>query len=1652
MKKLVLIFFVLYSLNLRGQNATYLVEGFEDDSPTRELWSSEPYYENKHWVFSYGGYYWSGQPNDPPVPGTIENPGYNPDYPKVGNSDVGIFFNDLTLDTILYISPAILLDGAVDPVLTFWFSQYESIKGNDMLSVLFRKGPASPWEIIREYTDPVNGWNEGVIELADEGYSEYFTDTFQIAFSGIIGNGWGIFIDGVELYDSADIPKYVKTSQLVDVAHEALPAGSKNVPIQRLDVRIQGNVGDAILDSLTFEIEGDGVEFLESDSFKLYSTASEIFKSEQADTSTLISTGSIHNGKVVFADIDHKLLLGENYLWLTTSIADSVVGMPTIKFIIPQNGVNISDTLFPNIPYQSMEYDINEVVFFDDFDGGNKGWILEGDFEIDAPQNKLVGVKRDPNIAFSGPNILGTDLTFDGGYKKWVVAGSEYYAYLPEQNLKYYINVGMHYYDWSAFTGSTIATIEYTVDGGASWKQLWNSSGQSANSQWREYIDRSFNNYAKRQEQFQLRFGIKESTADVWPGFNIDNFALLGEWLHTDLAVSEILSPTTGCIECNHDTIKIVVKNLAEKVAPDTIPVYYGLWGLDSTLVYDTIFGGIDIDGSVTFTFKKLAAYPRADIYDRFVVGVGHPKDQDKTNDTLSKDFVIQDYLTPPSLTDFEFKGGIWIASDSSDWEARDMSTTIITDPSSPHIWVASATGEYSPNDTSWVESGCYNLTQTERHIVGFEYWSDTEIGKDGARLEYSVDGVTWHPITDEEHDTAWNWAIHQVDALGSAGWSGLHEWTNVKAMVPVEADTNSRVKFRLYWRTDEETAKPQGFAFNNFAVYPAPYDIGVSSVVSPVDACLNEVNPTSQVYITNYGYNTLPAGEPVIVGIDFGANEAVIDTLNLQQELEPGDSVLLTVESNIAVSEAGTYFLTAYTLIEDDPWFYNKNNDSTTIAIQVWPLPDAMLVDTIQSRTPNTVVIRANSDAGLSYIWSEISITDTLSTADTLKVPGPGFYHLTVTESVHGCKNYDTTYVELLYNDVGIEQIVSPSTSCELSSDEQVVLRVKNFGTDSLISGDVIILNFSLLGENTIRDTITLTESFYAYASFDYPMTNGTVDVSSVGSYNFKAYARFDGDTVKSNDTVHTSIEVFGYPNVDIGPDTIVKGLSYLLDAGEGFDTYLWSTGVTTQQLSIDTAGTYHIWAIDQNGCDARDTAYIWLKIRDLEALAMKGPGSSCARNGLDTFRFEFANIGTDTILVGDKLPMRLWINDEISIADTLVPTTDIKPGDTLTYAIDSLLDLSEVGKYKFEFYLLDANDLRNINDTIRDSVLTNFKPVVDFGEAYQEVKALNKLLDAGAGDNLRYKWQDNSKAQTFLARYTGTYIASATDTLTGCAGADTVFLLFDITDYKISAVSLDAHSCIGSSDTLLVDIMNNGSLPRGGANVNIAYRMNDDDFIVESATIAEQWQPGQLKTVRLKSPVHHTNEGVSTFEIAVIHPEDLRPENDTITRNTQVHELPVFSFGVDTLKGSKPYKLEVADDYDGYLWSTTEETKSINVNEDGVYWVIVTDGYGCSGGDTVYVDIISTSYNEVANDMLSVQVYPNPARGIVNINAATANGEGFVVEVFNAQNKMVFEPVEVPGGNYQKAIDMRSLPAGMYFIRIRNTEMYHVTKLIVY
>ncbi len=152
---------------------------------------------------------------------------------------------------------------------------------------------------------------------------------------------------------------------------------------------------------------------------------------------------------------------------------------------------------------------------------------------------------------------------------------------------------------------------------------------------------------------------------------------------------------------------------------------------------------------------------------------------------------------------------------------------------------------------------------------------------------------------------------------------------------------------------------------------------------------------------------------------------------------------------------------------------------------------------------------------------------------------------------------------------------IVTDTSGCVGSATATVVQNQNP--TPNIIGDDSICA-----GETSLLDA---GAGFAAYA-WNTGDTTQTVSATTTGTYTVTVTTAA-GCT--ASDSFILTVNPLPTPNIT-GDNSICAGETSLLDAGAGFDTYVWNTGATTQTLSANTTGTYTVTVTTAAGCTATD------------------------------------------------------------------------------------------------------------------------------------------------------------------------------------------------------------------------------------------------------------------------------------------------------------------------------------------------------------------------------------------------------------------------------------------------------------------------------
>ncbi len=546
-------------------------------------------------------------------------------------------------------------------------------------------------------------------------------------------------------------------------------------------------------------------------------------------------------------------------------------------------------------------------------------------------------------------------------------------------------------------------------------------------------------------------------------------------------------------------------------------------------------------------------------------------------------------------------------------------------------------------------------------------------------------------------------------------------------------------------------------------------------------------------------------------------------------------------------------------------------------------------------------------------------------------------------------------------------------------------------------------------------QDTIYLAvnASSNVNSLFNAPIVNCSTTISFINSSNGATYYNWDfGDSSVSSiinpvhtyadtgvysvvliagnscsaDTFSTTITIAPEPIVSIsGVDTICPGQSITLTAS-GAITYQWSGGstATTSSIFVSPIATTAYYLIGSNLQCPSIADTFEVFVRPAEIALISGISPICS--------------GQSVTLSATGGSSYQWSGGSSSTSSTIT----VSPATTTTY------------------YVMPGNgNCPGVPDTFTVVVIPN--PIVNAGGNTQICAGQSTTLFASGGTN--YQWSggssDTTATITVSPLITTTYFVTASNG--NCtSGFDTITVVV-LPSPTVSIVGPNAV-CMGSSVTLTA-VGTATTYVWGGSASGTGSTVTDTP-----GSASNYWVIG------------YNSLGCSDTAITTVGLYD--PQSPAIIADDTIcfgESLQLFCAGTGTYTWSPASSLNNAQ-----IQSPTA-SPSITTT----YSVQITDANGCIGNDThtVYVEMC-TGINSIPDQITSLEVYPNPSSGSVNIESSD-----FLVnkvQVYSASGALVMESIPVTPTSIFK-LDMNILEDGIYFFRISSDSETYTQKVIL-
>jgi len=500
------------------------------------------------------------------------------------------------------------------------------------------------------------------------------------------------------------------------------------------------------------------------------------------------------------------------------------------------------------------------------------------------------------------------------------------------------------------------------------------------------------------------------------------------------------------------------------------------------------------------------------------------------------------------------------------------------------------------------------------------------------------------------------------------------------------------------------------------------------------------------------------------------------------------------------------------------------------------------------------------------------------------------------------------------------------------------------------------------------------------------------------------------------------TSVEVeYDMPlNVFLGQDIeLCLGNIVTLDAGDNGSTYFWSTGVITQTIDVTNAGTYAVTVT--NACGSGNDV-INITIIDVPDFTLGPDQTICDGYSLildatftnSTYQWNDGSVYPSYVV--DTAGMyfvyvtnvcgssydNILISVDYPISIELGADTAICPGDSLM--LDAGNEGAEYlwsnGETTQEITVFDAATytvmVTNACGSFPDFMILEFHELnINLGGDIVVCEGQSTTIDATDTTAVSYLWSTGDNTATISTTIAGLYAVTIEN---HCGAIDTDSAMV----YVLStSIELGADTSICDGSTLLLDV----GVP------GLTYIWSTSETIQ-----AIEVNDAGMYSVTVSDPI--CGDAIGNIIVSV-------------------DPSPTFEFGFDTLEiefGTTAI-FDAGSGYSSYLWSNGETTQSIEISEEGLYSVIVTNEFGCSAYDEAYLKVGPNSIGENSIEN-SISIYPNPVKEKLFINSEIAEIEK--IDIYNSIGKLIYTEK-----NKAKNIelDVSKYPVGVYFVRI-NTQ----------
>jgi len=132
-------------------------------------------------------------------------------------------------------------------------------------------------------------------------------------------------------------------------------------------------------------------------------------------------------------------------------------------------------------------------------------------------------------------------------------------------------------------------------------------------------------------------------------------------------------------------------------------------------------------------------------------------------------------------------------------------------------------------------------------------------------------------------------------------------------------------------------------------------------------------------------------------------------------------------------------------------------------------------------------------------------------------------------------------------------------------------------------------------------------------------------------------------------------------------------------------------------------------------------------------------------------------------------------------------------------------------------------------------------------------------------------------------------------------------------------------------------------------------------------------------------------------------------------------------------------------------YKWSNGDNTANVSGLSPGSYEIVVTDANGCTISDSVTISIDNVGINE--SDLIGneINIHPNPANGLFNVNINIPLHQMVSIRVTDLLGREIHKVSRNEVNFSSLVLDISDQPEGIYFLQLQAKSQSITRKLII-